>query len=192
MDKYMHRPPLRPQKQQKDLADFKRRKPSVEDDWRTSITSKKIRLLKDTEYLINNKVSSEYTSSQGQGSARTSQSPPAGFDPLPVASYAHKSSPPSLEPSRSKAVNWRLACFLAREYLSRGTLLGKPWPPQDSNVRPRENATVQPNKDLQGDEAASEREEQYSTFTTNFLRSDDVHIPGICNPSQIVAWLGFK
>ncbi|GLJ36399.1 hypothetical protein SUGI_0730830 [Cryptomeria japonica] len=192
MDKYMHRSPLRPQQQQKEWADCRRRKPFVEDDRRTSIMSKKMRLLKDAEYFMSNNVSSNYSSFQGHGSARTSQSPPAGFDPLPIASNGHKIPPPCLPPSGAKAVNRRLACFLAREYLHRGTLLGKPWPPQDSNTTPRENATAQPKKKLRGDEAAREQEALYSTLTTDFLRSDDIHIPGIFNPTQMAAWFGFK
>ncbi|GLJ36401.1 hypothetical protein SUGI_0730850 [Cryptomeria japonica] len=189
MDKYMHRSSPRPQK---DWADCRRRKPFVEDDRRTSIMSKKMRLLNDTQYFTNNDSSSNYTSYQGQGSARTSQSPQAGFDPLAIVSNRHKIPTPCLPPSGAKAVNRRLACFLAREYLHRGTLLGKPWPPQDSNSTPRGNTTAQPKKNLRGDEATREQEVLYSTLTTDFLRSDDIHIPGIFNPSQMAAWFGFK
>ncbi|GLJ15567.1 hypothetical protein SUGI_0255800 [Cryptomeria japonica] len=91
--------------------------------------SKKMRLLKDAEYLINDNASLNYNVYQAHGSARTSQSPLTGFDPLAIASNGHKIPPPCLPPSGAKAINRRLACFLAREYLQRGTLLGKPWPP---------------------------------------------------------------
>ncbi|GLJ36400.1 hypothetical protein SUGI_0730840 [Cryptomeria japonica] len=192
MEKHMHRSPPRPQQQQKEWADCRKRKPFVEDDRRISIVSKKMRLFKDTEYFTNNNASSNYTSYQGQGSARTSQSPQAGFDPLAIASNGHKIPPPCLPPPGAKAVNRRLACFLAREYLQRGTLMGKPWPPQDSNTTPRENATAQLKKNLRGDEAAREQEALYSTLTSNFLCSDDIHIPGIFNPSQMAAWFGLK
>ncbi|GLJ36423.1 hypothetical protein SUGI_0731330 [Cryptomeria japonica] len=192
MEKYMHRFPPQPQRQQKELGDCRRRKPFVEDDWRRSTPFKKMRLIQDTQHVINNNENSKSTFYQVHGCARTSRSPLPGFDPLAVTSNAHKMPPPSSAHSRSKAVNWRLACFLAREYLCHGTLLGKPWPLQDSNLRPQGIGTAQSKKELHTDKAASEREAQYFTFTTNFLRSDDTHIPGICNPSQMVAWLGFK
>ncbi|XP_057816764.2 uncharacterized protein LOC131030099 [Cryptomeria japonica] len=176
MEKYMHRTPPRPRHQQKELSDCRIRKPFVEDGRQRSIPIKKMRLHKDTRHLIYND-SSISTFSQENRSARTSRSPSPGFDPLAVASNAHKISLSSSPPSRAKWVNRRLACFMAREYLSRGTLLGKPWPPQDSNMTPPENATAQPKKNLQGDKAAREREALYYTVTTDFLRSDDSHIP---------------
>ncbi|GLJ36422.1 hypothetical protein SUGI_0731320 [Cryptomeria japonica] len=191
MDKYMHWPTPQPQQQQKELGDCRIRKPSVEDGRQRSTPFKKMRLHKDTQYLINNE-SSNSSFSQGQihRSARTSRSPSPGIDRHAMASNAHKISLSTAPPSRTKAVNRRLACFMAREYLSRGTLLGKPWPPQDSNMTPQENATAQEKKNLQGDKAASEREALYYTLTTDFFRSDDIHIPGIYNPSQMAAWLG--
>ncbi|GLJ36412.1 hypothetical protein SUGI_0731020 [Cryptomeria japonica] len=152
-----------------------------------------MRLHKDTKYLINSD-SSNSAFSQGRihRSNRTSRSPTPGFDLLAVASNARKIPNSSAPLSLAKAVNWRLACFMAREYLSCGTLLGKPLPPQDSNTTPRENgASAQPKKNIGGDEAASEREALYYTLTTDFLRSDDIHIPGIFNPAQMAAWLGF-
>ncbi|GLJ36435.1 hypothetical protein SUGI_0731650 [Cryptomeria japonica] len=182
MEKYKHLPlPLH--LLQKELPDSRRRKPSSdEDDGRSGRTSKKMRLEKEKENAnnINNNDSSNSTSSslqQGQGFSRSSRSPRAGLDPL--TSNSHKTLLTNLPPPKGKVVNWRLACFMAREYLSRGTLLGKPWPPQDSNPR-------------QGDETAKEKERLYSVVSTDFLRSDDVHIPGILNPSQLVTWLGFK
>ncbi|GLJ36404.1 hypothetical protein SUGI_0730900 [Cryptomeria japonica] len=189
MEKYIYRSPPQLQHLQKELSNCRRRKPFVEDDRQRSIPIKKMRLHKDTQHLIYND-SSISTFSQEHRSVRISGSQSPGFDPLAVASNAHKISLSSSPPSPAKAVNWRLACFMAREYLSRGTLLGKPWPPQDSNMRPQENATAQPKKNLQGDKAASERETLYYTLTTDFLRSDDIHIPSIFNPSQMAAWLG--
>ncbi|GLJ36418.1 hypothetical protein SUGI_0731220 [Cryptomeria japonica] len=187
----MYRPRPQPQQQQKEVSDCRRRKPFAEDDWRRSTPFKKMKLHKDTQHLINID-SSKSTFSQGKfhRSTRTSRSPSPGFDPLTIASNAHKIPPSSAPPSRAKVVNWRLACFMAREYLSRGTLLGKPWPPQDSNGTPWENASAQPRKNIRGDEAAGERESLYFTLTTNFLRSDDIHLPGIFNPSQMAAWIG--
>ncbi|GLJ36420.1 hypothetical protein SUGI_0731260 [Cryptomeria japonica] len=188
----MHRLPPKPQQQKKQLADCRKRKPCVEDSRQRSRSFKKMRLHKDTQYLINND-SSNSTFSQGQihRSNRTSRSPSSGFDRFAIPSNAHKILHSSAPPSPSKAVNWRLPCFMPREYLSRETLLGKPLPPQDSNTTPRENgASAKPKKNIGGDEAASEREALYSTLTTDFLRSDDIHIPGIYNPLQMAAWPG--
>jgi hypothetical protein len=40
-------------------------------------------------------------------------------------------------------------------------------------------------------ESRKEKERLYYTFA-DFLRSGDVHIPGIVNPSQLAAWLGLS
>ncbi|GLJ36431.1 hypothetical protein SUGI_0731550 [Cryptomeria japonica] len=192
MDNYMYRPTPQPQEQQKELANCRKRNPSVEDSTRISIMSKKMKLHKNEEDVINCTKSSNCTSSQGHGSDGTNRSSSAVFNTLANASNANKSAQSRLLPSPTKAVNWRLACFLASEYLSRGTLLGKPWPMKDSNGIPGENATAQPKKKLRGDVFAREKEAIYSTLTANFLRSDDIQIPDIFNPSQLAAWLGFK
>jgi hypothetical protein len=83
--------------------------------------------------------------------------------------------------NEKKVVNWRLACFMCNEYLTRGTLLGRPWPPQDSNPNWHEN----------NDESRREKERLYHTLT-DFLQAGDAHLPGIVNPSQLAAWLGLK
>ncbi|GLJ36430.1 hypothetical protein SUGI_0731520 [Cryptomeria japonica] len=191
MDNYMYRRSPQPEEQRKELANCRKRKPSVEDVRQRSIMSTKVRLHEKTEHVINNN-SSNSSSSQGHGYGTTNRSPPAGLNSLVTTSNSDKTPLPSLVLSPPKAFNWRLACFLASEYLSRGTLLGKPWPTQKSDTMPWENATAHPKKKLRGDEAAREQEALYSSLTTNFLRSDDIHIPHIFNPSQLAAWLGFK
>lgn len=97
---------------------------------------------------------------------------------------------PNLSSRRSvnekKLVNWRLACFLSNEYLSRGTLLGSLWPPQDSNSKSK---PMSGSSDENADEIRREKERLYGTVT-GFLRDGDVHLPGIMNPSQLASWLG--
>ncbi|GLJ36429.1 hypothetical protein SUGI_0731440 [Cryptomeria japonica] len=188
MDNYMYKPTPQPQEQRIELADCRKRKPFVEDDWRRSIMSKKMKLQKNKEHVMNNNNSSNSICSQGHGSGKSSRSPLSGFNPF---SNSHK-IPPRLLASPAKAVNWRLACFLASEYLSCGTLLGKTLPMKDVNGISGENATTQPKKKVNGDHSAREKEAIYSTLTANFLPSDDIHIPQIYNPSQLAAWLGFK
>lgn len=88
--------------------------------------------------------------------------------------------------NEKKLVNWRLACFLSYEYLSRGTLLGSLWPPQDSNSKSK---PMSGSPDENADEIRREKERLYATVT-GFLRDGDVHLPGIMNPSQLASWLG--
>jgi hypothetical protein len=98
--------------------------------------------------------------------------------------------------NKKKAVNWRLACFLANEYLTRRTLLGRPWPPQDSNPKcyHENNDKSKPKSaSLNQDEFQSRREKERLYYTlADFLRTGDVHLSGIVNPSQLAAWVGLK
>eukprot|EP01018_Ginkgo_biloba_P022515 Gb_14928 [translate_table: standard] len=91
--------------------------------------------------------------------------------PLPLPLQNNSQNP-------SKHVNWRLACFLANEYLSRGTLLG--------------NDRWQHDKIQQEQSPAESRryKQRLYLILMDFLRSEDVQIPGIVNPSQLAAWLG--
>lgn len=92
--------------------------------------------------------------------------------------------PPQRPVDKKKAVNWRLACFMANEYLTHGTLLGRPWPPQDSNPKcGHENKYKSKPKSAALD--------KYHTLT-DFLRAGDVHLPGIVNPSQLASWVGLN
>lgn len=132
---------------------------------------------------------------RGGGGSRD-RSPRPGFEPRTddklYKSYAgglnlslRRSVPPVNE---KKLVNWRLACFMSNEYLTRGTLLGRPWPPQDSND---ESKAKSGSLDENADESRSEKERLYRTLT-DFLRAGDVHLPGIVNPSQLASWLGLN
>jgi len=136
----------------------------------------------------------------GGGGSR-GRSPWPGIDPLTDRNLLYKTSAraPNLPPRRSvnekKVVNWRLACYMSNEYLTRGTLLGRPWPPQDSKPNWHENNDKsEPNSgplDEDGDESRRDKERLYHTLA-DFLRAGDVHLPGIVNPSQLAAWLGLK
>lgn len=114
--------------------------------------------------------------------------------------YKTSATSPRLPPQRpvdkKKAVNWRLACFMANEYLTHGTLLGRPWPPQDSNPKcGHENKYKSKPKsaalDKDDDEMRREKERVYHTLT-DFLRAGDVQLPGIVNPSQLASWVGLN
>jgi len=123
--------------------------------------------------------------------------PRPGFDPqtndnLYKTSARSPNLPPQLSVNETKVVNWRLACFMCNEYLTRGTLLGRPWPTQDSKPNWHENndkSQQSHSLDQDGDESRREKERLYHTLT-DFLQAGDVHLPGIVNPSQLAAWLG--
>jgi hypothetical protein len=76
---------------------------------------------------------------------------------------------------------------MANEYLTHGTLLGKP-PPQDSNTERHEVTSA---TEEESPESRREKERLYYTLA-DLLRAGDVHIPGIVNPSQLAAWLGLQ
>lgn len=100
---------------------------------------------------------------------------------------------------KKKIANWKLACYLANEYMTNGTLLGRKIIEQQhhhqdcrNGNRPlvlevplpdtNEEIRKQPQKEKQGIVI-------YSTIM-EFLCSDDLHLPGIVNPTQLVAWMG--
>jgi hypothetical protein len=133
----------------------------------------------------------------GEGGS-TGRSPRPGFDPqtndnLYKTSARSPNLPPQLSVNETKVVNWRLACCMCNEYLTLGTLLGRPWPTQDSKPNWHENnGKSQPKSgslDQDGDESRREKERLYHTLA-DFLQAGDVHLPGIVNPSQLAAWLG--
>jgi hypothetical protein len=133
----------------------------------------------------------------GGGGSRA-QSPRPGFDPQTDEKlYKTSVRGPKLQGRQSvnekKLVNWRLACFMSNEYLTRGTLLGRPWPPQDSNPsRHGINHKSMPKSvslDQDEDENRREKETLYHTLSES-LRAGDVHLAGIVNPSQLAAWIG--
>jgi hypothetical protein len=180
------------EKQQQHEWGFRRRK--LLDDGRRTKMRKEKETTQRNNHNDSNGTNSNSTSSslhkqtlphRGEGGGSRGRSPRPGFEPQTL--YKTYSRGPNLSPRRSlnakKLVNWRLACFMSNEYLTRGTLLGRPWPPQDSN-----NSK---NPDREADESRREKERLYYTLT-DFLRAGDVHLPEIVNPSQMAAWLGLN
>lgn len=184
MDKY--------KQQQQHEPDFRRRR-SPDEGRGTKMKKEKDKTDNDNDSSGTNSNSTtsflrkQPQSHGGIGGGSRGRSHRAGFDPLTDDNLLYKTSirGPNLQPQRSvnekKAVNWRLACFMCNEYLTRGTLLGSPWPPQDSN----------PNGQQNNDESRRDKERLYHTLT-DFVQAGDVHLPGIVNPSQLAAWLGLK
>jgi len=199
MDKY--------KKQQQHDLDFRRKRPADE--------GRRTKMRRENETTESNNNDSSGTNSNstssallkqpqlnGEGGGRSrGRSPRTGFDPQ-TEDKPYKTSvrSPNLPPRRpvneKKVVNWRLACFMSHEYLTRGTLLGKPWQPQDSNPKCRhenndKSELRSSSVDQEGDESKREKEKLYLTLA-DFLRAGDVHLPGIVNPSQLTAWLGLN
>lgn len=195
MDKY--------KQQQRHESDFRRRRP-VDEGRRT-----KMRMERETTDNDRSGTNSKFTFSSlrkqsqphgGIGGSRGRFLRP-GFDPLTDENLLHKTCAgvPNLPPQRSvnekNVVNWRLACFMCNEYLTLGTLLGSPWPPQDSIPNWHEitdkSEPKSGSRNENEDESRRDKERVYHTLT-DFLRAGDVHLPGIVNPSQLAAWLGLK
>jgi len=200
MDKYKKR------QQQQYASDFRSRWPA--DEGRRT----KVRMEKERPDSNNNDSSGKNSNStsssphkqpqsngEGEGGSRSRSLRP-GFDPqtndnLYKTSARGPNLPPRPSVKETKVVNWRLACFMCNEYLTRGTLLGRPWPQRDSKPNSHENNDKSQPKsgslDQDGDESKREKERLYHTLA-DFLQAGDVHLPGIVNPSQLATWLGLK
>nr|VVV80595.1 unnamed protein product [Nymphaea colorata] len=74
-----------------------------------------------------------------------------------------------------KPTNHLLACYLAHEFLTRGTLLGS------SFRRPEVEPTAK---------AEQPHPRQAYADVACLLKGDGVHLPGIVNPSQLARWVG--
>jgi len=192
MDKY--------KRQQQHESDFRGSRP-VDEDRRTKARKEK----EITEINSSSGSSSLFKQPQphgGIGGGSIGQSPRTGFDPqtddtLYKTSVRRSSSLPRRRPeNENKTVNWRLACFLAHEYLTGRTLLGSQWPPQDSNSKRGHGNSDKPNPkfvafDKDTDEKRNDKERVYHTLADS-LRTGDVHLPGIVNPSQLASWVGLN
>ncbi|XP_074574766.1 uncharacterized protein LOC141831257 [Curcuma longa] len=70
--------------------------------------------------------------------------------------------------------NRLLAGFLAHEFLSRGTLLGRRWDPSNGAF---EQGLLPPASGA------------YSQASYLLLKAEGTHIPGVVNPTQLARWL---
>lgn len=193
------------QQQQRDV-EFRRRKP-VDYGRRTMMQRENETTDSNHNYNCSSKNSnstSSYLHNQQQSYRRRDRgsrgrSARPGFDPQSDDSlYKDSIRNPNLQVRRSvnekKLVNWGLACFMSNEYLTRGTLLGRPWPPQESNPSGHRMycKSTPESASLDQDEDESRRDKQAALYhtVTDSLRTGNVHLPGIVNPSQLAAWLG--
>jgi hypothetical protein len=77
-----------------------------------------------------------------------------------------------VEPHNNKL----LAGYLAHEFLTKGTLLGKRFEPGKMNVDPAQQS------------GSSKPGNSYKEVSC-LLKADGVHIPGVVNPTQLGRWL---
>ncbi|GAA0149105.1 hypothetical protein LIER_08368 [Lithospermum erythrorhizon] len=104
----------------------------------------------------------------------------------------HHRHPPPLSPKPSLksspkplSNNHLLAGYLANEFLSKGTLFGRPWdparvqavPPAGSSRFKSTQVELEPEKCLMYKEIAE------------IMKTDGAHIPGIVNPTQLARFL---
>lgn len=81
--------------------------------------------------------------------------------------------------------NRLLAGYMAHEFLSKGTLFGKQWPPE----RPDPNSASNQTGRVADRPATSNQAPTAYDEVAYLLKTDGVHIPGVVNPTQLARWL---
>ncbi|PKU65000.1 uncharacterized protein LOC110115570 [Dendrobium catenatum] len=105
---------------------------------------------------------------------------------LTAAVTAAKVEPPA--GSSSSAGNQLLAGYLAHEFLTKGTLFGKQWPPERPEPTGGSATSAQPGP-VEEDRARSTGTAKAYDEVAYLLKMDGVHIPGVVNPTQLGRWL---
>ncbi|KAG7583081.1 hypothetical protein ISN44_As08g026240 [Arabidopsis suecica] len=86
---------------------------------------------------------------------------------------------------RATTPNWLLAGYMAHEYLTCGTMLGRKLYPGWAEVGPL--VSPPPGPSPQHREAKKARQ-SYSEVATVF-KIDGNHVPGVVNPTQLAKWI---
>ncbi|KAI4318065.1 hypothetical protein L6164_025874 [Bauhinia variegata] len=115
------------------------------------------------------------------------------------AKPSNQSASPAPEPSSS---NRLLAGYMAYEFLTKGTLFGQKFDPAQAEAVPVAGSSSSSDQSKrmkplpQQAEAAtiakesSLRKEHHSyAMVANLLKTEEVHIPGIVNPTQLSHWI---
>ncbi|CAN6460351.1 unnamed protein product [Victoria cruziana] len=107
------------------------------------------------------------------------------------ASKGMESSQPTLKSKPpTTPTNHLLACYLAHEFLSRGTLLGRTLDRRDPPTRPASSEPKNVAETERHPAGAATRARQVYADVSVLLKDDGVHLPGIVNPSQLARWIG--
>lgn len=114
-----------------------------------------------------------------------------GFEPSTTMKLS-KPDAPGEEPIPFNR-NWLLAGYLAHEFLTRGTLLGRPWDPVQNVAVPVSNGG-NPNENDEAEERRRRERRQVEdgeryVEVANLLKTDGAHVPGIVNPTQLASFL---
>ncbi|XP_020580788.1 uncharacterized protein LOC110024933 [Phalaenopsis equestris] len=102
----------------------------------------------------------------------------------PTATVAAAKTEPAAGDS-SPATNRLLAGYLAHEFLTKGTLFGKMWPPGRSEPGGGSGQSGSVEIDRSGSARIAKAYEEVAYL----LKTDGVHIPGVVNPTQLARWL---
>jgi hypothetical protein len=126
-------------------------------------------------------MSSIYTRQDGTRVPIRKRKEPQPWDPplnpIPVKPFPAKLAQPAQAAKPVELHNNKLlAGYLAHEFLTKGTLLGKRFEPGKMNVDP-----VQ--------QSASSKPGNSYDVVSYLLKADGVHIPGVFNPTQLRGWL---
>ncbi|KAJ6828879.1 uncharacterized protein M6B38_361700 [Iris pallida] len=82
------------------------------------------------------------------------------------------------KPVGKPAGNRLLAGYLAHEFLTGGTLFGKPFTPAAAAAQPKPSRKTPPSK-----------AKAYADVAELMMGDGGAHVPGVVNPSQLAQWL---
>ncbi|XP_071687694.1 uncharacterized protein [Rutidosis leptorrhynchoides] len=120
------------------------------------------------------------------------------FTPRTTAQAKPHKPPARLPPSDNKLL---LAGYLAREFLTKGTLFGEPWNPARAEAVPVSAAAnsadyrkpvSQKEKPVEPKPGEKRKFESYNEVTGILMGNNGVHIPGIVNPTQLIRFLNLQ
>lgn len=109
-------------------------------------------------------------------------------DPTVAAAVAAAAAAADFPPS--PAGNRLMAGYLAHEFLTKGTLFGKLWPPDRAEPSGGSAASDRPGpvEDRRARPTQTANSKAYDEVAY-LLKADGVHIPGVVNPTQLARWL---
>lgn len=110
---------------------------------------------------------------------------PDGFRAPPEPAQKQKPKPNPEPAQKPKPVgkpagNRLLAGYLAHEFLTGGTLFGKPFPPPAAAAQPKPSRKTPP---------AKANAKAYADVAELMMGDGGAHVPGVVNPSQLAQWL---
>lgn len=83
------------------------------------------------------------------------------------------------------ASNWVLAGYMAHEFLTCGTMLGRKLYPGWAEVGPLDT----PSPQQQHREVKKKKTDQSYSDVSSVFKTDGIHIPGVVNPTQLAKWI---